>query len=220
MAKGLELEDRQWVALGAACKMLEVNEATVRRWADRGAIRSYRTPGGHRRFSLEDLRSLVAGALSTKSEGVRPSVTEATLRHIRRRLHSRATVHQTWYEHINEDSRRRMRLFGYRLLTLATDYLGGRGHRAEVLASAQQVGEEYGTEMARAGLPLEEATQAFIFFRNSLVEGFQGANAQDGSPGAVYRKWQQGNGVTDEVLIGIVRAYQVASAKMAVDRKG
>ncbi|MDO8749997.1 MAG: helix-turn-helix domain-containing protein [Dehalococcoidia bacterium] len=220
MAKASELDIRQWVPLGAACKVLDVNEVTLRRWADRGLIRSYRTPGGHRRFSQDDLRALVAGASPVKNEETQPGVTDAALRHVRRRLHNRSMAHRGWYEHIHEENRGRMRLFGYRLLTLATDYLGGHGHRSELLASARLVGEEYGTETARLRLSLEEATQAFIFFRNSLVEGLQGAKSSDNSPSAVYRKWEQVNAVTDEVLNGIIRAYQKANAGVAGELTG
>ena len=51
----------RWITLGQACKLLGVNESTLRRWADAGHVRSFRTPGGHRRFSEEDLRVLMAG---------------------------------------------------------------------------------------------------------------------------------------------------------------
>ena len=220
MAKDAESDKRRWVPLGTACKLLEVDQATIRRWADRGLIRSYRTPGGHRRFFQGELRVLIAGAPIVNNEDTRSGVTEAALRHIRRRLSNRSMAHQDWYEHIHEEDRGRMRLFGHRLLTLAADYLGGHGHRSELLASARLVGEEYGTETARLGLPLTEATQAFIFFRNSLVEGLQGTETSASSPGAVHRKWQQVIVVSDEVLKGIIPAYQEAEARIAANKKG
>ncbi|HSP55765.1 MAG TPA: MerR family DNA-binding transcriptional regulator, partial [Dehalococcoidia bacterium] len=37
----------RWITLGQACKLLGVNESTLRRWADAGNVRSFRTPGGH-----------------------------------------------------------------------------------------------------------------------------------------------------------------------------
>ena len=37
-----------------------VSLGTVRRWADHGHLRSYRTPGGQRRFSVEDVERFVA----------------------------------------------------------------------------------------------------------------------------------------------------------------
>lgn len=38
-----------------AAEYFNVNESTVKRWADRGALKCYRTVGGHRKFLLEDL---------------------------------------------------------------------------------------------------------------------------------------------------------------------
>ncbi len=101
-----------------------------------------------------------------------------------------------------------MRVIGRRLLILATEYLSRRRRRTEVLQEARLVGEEYGTEMARLGLSLEDAIQAFAFFRNSVIEGLQEAGASDTFPGAGYRAWQQVSAVTDEVLQGIVGTYQ------------
>jgi excisionase family DNA binding protein len=39
--------------------LLGVGEATVKRWADAGAIECFRTPGGHRKFRLRDVTSFV-----------------------------------------------------------------------------------------------------------------------------------------------------------------
>lgn len=220
MLKTLEADGKQWVPLGTASRMLDVNEATVRRWADRGLVRSFRTPGGHRRFRLEDLRSLMEEASPARDGSGERRMADAALLHIRRRLRSRSAAQQAWHERIPEQFRGRMRLFGYRLITLAADYLGGRGHKPELLASARLVGGEYGAETARLGLSMEEATQAFIFFRNSLVEGLQETKAYETTQDAVFKKWQQVNAVTDEVLTGIVRAYQEARVSMAVDQKG
>ena len=51
----------RWVTLSRACEILGVDESTLRRWADTGRLRVYRTPGGHRRFSLVNLEEMVAG---------------------------------------------------------------------------------------------------------------------------------------------------------------
>ncbi len=208
MMKTSEEAGKQWVSLGHACKILEVNETTARRWADRGLVRSYRTPGGHRRFSMDDLRAMIQGPATASVPEHERGVAEATLQRIRRGLRSRSANQQAWYDQIREESRQRMRMFGYRLLTLATDYLAGGRHRTELLAEATSVGEEYGTETARMGLPLSQALTAFTFFRNSLVEGLQKSTNADNTPDGIYRRWQQVNAITDAVLKGIVQAYQ------------
>ena len=35
----------RWLSLGEASRLLQVNEATLRQWADNGNVRVYRTPG-------------------------------------------------------------------------------------------------------------------------------------------------------------------------------
>jgi hypothetical protein len=162
---------------------------------------------------------MVKGAPTVSNKDTRSEVTEAVLRHIRRRLNNHSMAHQGWYKHIQEVNRGRMRLFGYRLLTLSADYLGGHGHKSELLASARLVGEEYGIETARLGLSMEESTQAFIFFRNSLVEGLQSTKPSDNSPRAIYRRWEQVNTLTDEVLKGIVRTCQETDARVATSTR-
>ena len=46
----------QWLTLKEASEFLGVHFTTLRKWADEGEIRVFRTPGGHRRFSVADLR--------------------------------------------------------------------------------------------------------------------------------------------------------------------
>jgi excisionase family DNA binding protein len=43
-----------------AARALGVSVSTVRRWSDSGALRGYRTPGGQRRFSREQIDEFVA----------------------------------------------------------------------------------------------------------------------------------------------------------------
>lgn len=49
----------EWLTLRDACALVGVSPATLRRWSDNGDIRTFTTPGGHRRFS----RSAILGLL-------------------------------------------------------------------------------------------------------------------------------------------------------------
>lgn len=50
------------VDTGRAALLLGVHPNTIRRWDKTGKLRSWRTPGGFRRFAMADLRALKAGA--------------------------------------------------------------------------------------------------------------------------------------------------------------
>jgi excisionase family DNA binding protein len=56
------VSDHRPLAFGThdTARLLGVSVGTVRRWADAGLIESYRTPGGHRRFSLEQIDRFLA----------------------------------------------------------------------------------------------------------------------------------------------------------------
>src|SRR6187401_3370429 len=44
----------------SVAEVLGVSEATVKRWADAGTLRCFRTPGGHRKFRLRDVKAFLA----------------------------------------------------------------------------------------------------------------------------------------------------------------
>lgn len=50
---------RLGLSTSQAARELGVSLGTVRRWADLGYLRAYRTPGGQRRFSAEQIDSFV-----------------------------------------------------------------------------------------------------------------------------------------------------------------
>jgi excisionase family DNA binding protein len=48
------------VSAGEAARRLGVAPATIQRWVDRGLLQAERTPGGHRRIHVAELRRLIA----------------------------------------------------------------------------------------------------------------------------------------------------------------
>jgi excisionase family DNA binding protein len=50
-----------------AARALGVSLGTIRRWSDMGYLQSYRTPGGQRRFSREQIEKFI-GSLQRESE--------------------------------------------------------------------------------------------------------------------------------------------------------
>jgi excisionase family DNA binding protein len=58
-----------------AAEALGVSLGTIRRWSDMGYLESYRTPGGQRRFSLEQIETFLASLQPERQTVIEP-VTE------------------------------------------------------------------------------------------------------------------------------------------------
>lgn len=55
MSSANRASSRLGLSTSEAARHLGVSLSTVRRWSDAGHLRGYRTPGGQRRFTIEQL---------------------------------------------------------------------------------------------------------------------------------------------------------------------
>jgi excisionase family DNA binding protein len=205
---GHEQPADRWLTLGQACKVLNVDESTLRRWADAGQVRTFRTPGGHRRFADSDVRAIVQGRTPRPVS----AVSDLATRRIRQQLHRGPATTADWYASVDETQRERLRPLGRRLMTLVADYVAKRGKRSSLLEEARVTGEEYGVELARAGMSLSQAMHAFTFFRRSLDQSAKQALAKTGASQAESTDvCEQIMALADEVLMGIAGAYDERS---------
>ena len=187
--------------------MLGVDESTLRRWADAGQIRAFRTPGGHRRFAEADVQAILSGQ-AYKPHARPGDLGTLALARIRRQL-QRGPVHDApWHVGPGEQERERMRVLGRRLVTFVSDYLSGRGRRG-ARSEAREIGHEYGRELAQAGLSLQQTLEAFTFFRRSLDQATRQVAQKTGlSPEETLTHHEQIMGLADEVLLGIAESFQ------------
>src|SRR5439155_13174276 len=95
-----------WLTLREACARLDVHPATLRQWADRGRLRAFRTPGGHRRFSAEDVEALLATLSSAPSPEVQ-LLLDATLGRARRELSAGRLTGEAWWRLLDPGTRER-----------------------------------------------------------------------------------------------------------------
>ena len=192
----LPIEEARWLSLGEACRLLEVNEATLRQWADNGYLRVYRTPGGHRRFWRHDVMELTGPPSSAPQPNADGALEGSALRRIRRRLHQDKVAQLLWYQSVEEEGRVRMRLFGRRLLSLLAQEPQQRRRRQDALSESNSLGREYGTEMAERGVPLSDTLEAFVFFRSLVLD-----SAEPQQQSRILE-------LADRVLIGVAESYQ------------
>jgi excisionase family DNA binding protein len=199
------LDHDRWLTLGQACRLLNVDESTLRRWADAGQVRTFRTPGGHRRFAEVDIRGIVNGR--GKKQPYTSEVEEVATRRIRRQVHNRTNA--DWYTHVDDAQREKLRGLGRRLMSLVADYVARRGRKTTLLEEARSTGVQYGEELAAAGMTLSQAMHAFTFFRRSLDQSAKQALARQGSaPQETIEVCEQIMSLADEVLLGIAGAYE------------
>ncbi len=204
----------RWITLGQACKLLGVNESTLRRWADAGHVRSFRTPGGHRRFSEEDLRALVAGRGGAGGEPY-TSLGQLALSRIRRRL-QRGRTRAPWYSGMSEEERERMRPLGRRLVDLVSEYMTKGARRSQLIDEAREIGHEYGKELVGDRLSIRDAVEAFAFFRKGLDDAaMELAQKNDLSAEEAVEVWELLSNLADQVLLAIAEAYEQAETPAA-----
>jgi len=195
-----------WVSLRRACEILGADESTLRRWADSGRLRSYRTPGGHRRFALGDLEAVIGG--DSRRRGA-VTIERLAAAKIRRQLQQARAQEQAWYVSLSESSRRELRDLGRRLLEMAGEYLDSRTRRSSLLDEALELGGEYGRVLIQAGLPLPSAVGAYIGFRRTMDETTRQTALRESLPlEDALAAYGQVHTLGDQVLLGLTAAYQ------------
>ena len=205
----------RWISLSRACNLLGVNESTLRRWADAGYVRSFRTPGGHRRFAEDDLRALMAGQ-GRPGPASYGSLGHLALMRIRRRL-QRGKKHQAhWYTGVPEGDRERLRSLGQRLVNLVSEYLSRGSRRSRLMEEARQIGHQYGKEFADKRLPVRDAVEAFIFFRKGLDDAaIELAHRGNLSAEEAVEVWELMAGLADQILLAMAGAYEEVRSPQA-----
>jgi excisionase family DNA binding protein len=208
-------EQDRWLTLGQACRLLNVDESTLRRWADAGQVRTFRTPGGHRRCAESDVRAIVEGR-SAKSYS---DVGDLATRRIRQQLHRPNNA--DWYSTVDESHREKLRPLGRRLMALVADYVSKKRRKHSLLEEARVTGAEYGAELMEMGMSLSQAMHAFTFFRRSLDQSAKQALAKAGTPHAEsVDVCEQIMALADEVLLGMASAYESAEDEIDTPLRG
>src|SRR2546426_8932520 len=112
-----------WLSLDEAAKRQSVHPATLREWADKGQIRTFRTPSGHRRFSEVDVAHLGAHAKPDLS-----LLLHATVGHARIATSGGRLASESRDARFDEGAQVRQRELGVQLLQLLGSFLVGGGH--------------------------------------------------------------------------------------------
>ena len=212
--------ERKWLTLGLARTLLGINEATLRHWADDGLVRAYRTPGGHRRFSTEDIYALIEESNAIPGMGVHVGGDSSVLPSIRRRVKGESRLHiPAWMDKFDEAGHQRMRALGREFLNLCIAYIE-QPTTGDALDAASELGATYGREIASRGIPLADALQAFIFFRNATTDAIRPTLSRRGaSADEVSVALGELSRLTDQVLMSLTSCYRQEPLAIAANTK-
>jgi excisionase family DNA binding protein len=196
-----------WLSLSGAAGMLGVHPSTVRLWSDKGAFPVHRTSGGHRRY----LRSEVELWMKTSSEKhvMEPAnAMQSAIGQMRMQIAEGRLEAEDWYQKLDDTARTQYRLSGMTLVHGLINYLSSEG--ADASSEAYALGYDYASRARRYGLGSVDATRAFLFFRNTLLEAL--VNAYENArvpPGLAWGKMlNKIHTFTDQILMDLLKTYQ------------
>ncbi len=201
-----------WIGLGEASRALGVNESTLRRWADAGAVRTFRTPGGHRRFFGGDLLRLTEEARHELRE-----FDGEAIERIRARLDGDNGAPPAWLVGLGADVRNRLAELGRETVALVERYLSSTADRPALEAAAAALGRRYAALLREAGVTLTDAVAAFAYFRRGMDEAVRTYAGAHGLPTDVAAGlWERVAVLEDHLLVALTGGYDDSSRMPAV----
>ena len=195
-----------WLTLNKVAEMLGVHPSTVRLWSDKGVLPTHRTSGGHRRYLRHEIELWMK--TSREKRVIEPtSALQSAIGQIRMHVSDGHLEAEAWYKKLDADARTQYRLSGMALVRGLLNYLGSDDGDENNEAFA--LGYEYASRGRRYGLNSVDATQAFLFFRNGLLESL--VNVYDAAhvpPGLAWgRMLTRFHKFTDRVLLSLLETY-------------
>jgi excisionase family DNA binding protein len=197
----------EWLSLSEVAQELGVHPSTVRNWANQGRIPVHRTPGGHRRFRHEEVVLWKQAKQANTPKDANRLVNDA-LKRTRFHISEGRLESESWYQKLNQDARMQYRRSGRTLLQGLSTYLAS-SLTDNSSGEARALGYEYAVRGRRFGLSVMDATKAFLFFRNTLLEAMFGVYdaAYVNSPYVWSDMFRKITAFTDDVMITLLETY-------------
>ena len=192
----------EYISLKDAAEIIGVHPSTVRLWTDKGILPAHRTPGGHSRYKRADVE---LWAEHSRRGGIQPEVImQSAVRNVRMRIAEGKLEAEGWYQKLDNDARMQYRQSAHTLFQGLMNFIAAQGQDAS--SDAHSIGFEYASRAHRYELSYAEAAQAFLFFRNTLIESVAHAYREANVPfdEALHRM----HAFTDEILVSLLQTYQ------------
>lgn len=201
------------VSISEASRILGVTEVTLRQWTDEGKVKAFVTPGGHRRYSKNELKQFMG--TQQRIHSIKDLVAE--LRGAPSHNHDIARNYfssTSWYNRLTRETQEQFAETGRRLVDVVIKYIMEPSRRNETLETAREIGQSFGKTLAELELSLTDSLQAFILHRDPVVNA--AANLIKGREILNERAAEAVplvSHVMDEVLISLVKAHEAARSR-------
>jgi excisionase family DNA binding protein len=201
----------EWLTLSDVAEKLGVHPSTVRLWSDKGALPVHRTTGGHRRYKLSEVELWMQ--TSREHRGLEPaSAMQMAVGKIRMQIGEGRLQEELWYQKLDDAARMQYRLSGMTLVNGLMAYLAREG--ADAATEAFAIGYDYASRARRYNLSNIDATHAYLFFRNTLLEAvinvYHEANVPSKAWSGMLHKM---HAFTDQILITLLETYHALEEK-------
>jgi len=197
----------EWLNLSDTAKLLGIHPSTLRNWTNQGKIPVHRTQGGHRRFKKSEIQTWQVSQRPSFPEEI-SAILQDAIKQIRVQISESHLELEPWYQKLDQEARMKYRQSGRHLVQGLLTYLSSDAEEGD--AEARSLGYEYATRGRRYELKISDATQAFLFFHNSLVDALLllYENASINSPRALSSMVRKINAFTDRILLTIMETYE------------
>lgn len=193
-----------WLTLGEASRFLGVDASTLRVWADAGRIPTFRTPGGHRRFS----RAALDEFLARSRRDAEPRLVDLIGPHANRLVPGAVEQirRQQWYTVLDRASAAAIGAVCHELMDALAGYMGGGGRQRDYLKAGERAGQALGARVASLPLSPSEATEAFLFFKGMITDAV--SMRLPLSPDGKVRSLRRVDAFLSRVLVRMMSAYE------------
>lgn len=198
-----------WLSLGPASRVLGVDPDTLRRWADAGRIRSFATPGGHRRFSRTDLHRLQEVRRSAKRPLATLGATPERLARAYARSY-RVSAALPTAASLDGPERDAFRTEGRRLIEALVAYLDAATAtgRETAEAAAMDVVGSTARRLAESESDIGAAIGAFVAARRPFLDELESIGRRRALEApAVMRLYAEAGALLDRLLVHFVASF-------------
>lgn len=199
---------KEWLSLKDAAEILGVHPCTVRNWSNDGKLPVYRTTGGHRRYRVHEIE-LWKQSRDKPEKADFDGMIQRAIQTVHLQAGSGQLERQGWYQKLEPEAREQYRATGRKLAQGMMHFVAVP--QAEGIAQAEAMGADYGARSRKFGLTQVEAMQAFLFFRNLLLEAMIAAyeQAHIGSLAAWGEMLRKFHRFTDQVILAVMESYEI-----------